>query len=88
MPPPMRRSGAPRSEAQALRAAIEAARSGLAALAACADRRSGRHARFQLAMLDDASLSEPAFAAIDAGAQADTAWSELGRRDRRLRGSG
>src|SRR5690349_4854499 len=66
--------GSPESEAQALRAAIEAASERLAALAGSSTGEAVDMLEFQLAMLADSSLSEPAFAAIDAGAPADTAW--------------
>ncbi len=69
-------SGLPVLEAQALRAAIEAAMERIAALAGASTGEAADMLEFQLAMLADASLSEPAFAAIDAGAQADTAWSD------------
>ena len=68
--------GSAAAEAQALRAAIEAASEQLAALAAAATGEAADMLEFQLAMLADESLSESAFAAIDAGLQADKAWSE------------
>jgi len=76
-------SGAPESEAHALRSAIGAARSDLKDLI---DRSTGDAAEileFQVAMLEDEVLAEPAFSAIVTGCTADHAWldamqSEIG----------
>lgn len=64
------------AEAQALRAAIEVASEQLAVLAAASTGEAADMLEFQLAMLADESLSESAFAAIDAGGPADRAWSD------------
>lgn len=64
------------AEAQALRAAIEEASRQLAVLAGSSTGEAADMLEFQLAMLADASLSENAFAAIDADAPADKAWSD------------
>ena len=67
-------SGAPESEADALRLAIRAARAELKDLI---DRSTGdapEILEFQIALLDDDALAEPAFAAIVAGCAADGAW--------------
>lgn len=68
--------GSAEAEAQALRTAIEAASEQLALLAGNASGEAADMLEFQIAMLADESLSEGAFAAIDAGAPADKAWSE------------
>jgi len=68
--------GTAAAEAQALRAAIEAASQHLAVLAGASTGEAADMLEFQLAMLADESLSESAFAAIDAGMPADRAWSE------------
>jgi phosphotransferase system enzyme I (PtsI) len=69
--------GSAAAEAQALRAAIEAASAQLAVLAGASTGEAADMLEFQLAMLADESLSESAFAAIDAGAAADKAWSDV-----------
>src|SRR5687767_6483014 len=67
--------GSAAAETDALKAAIEAALEQLAVLAAASTGDAADMLEFQLAMLADDSLSDPAFDAIGAGAQADTAWS-------------
>jgi phosphotransferase system enzyme I (PtsI) len=67
--------GSAAAETDALKAAIEAALEQLAVLAAASTGDAADMLEFQLAMLADDSLSGPAFDAIGAGAQADTAWS-------------
>ena len=67
-------SGTAESEADALRAALKAA---LADLEGLVERSSGDAAdilEFQVALLEDDVLAEPAFAAIGAGDAADHAW--------------
>ncbi|HEY6632849.1 MAG TPA: putative PEP-binding protein [Rhizobiaceae bacterium] len=68
--------GTAAAEAQALRAAIEAASEQLAVLAGASTGEAADMLEFQAAMLADVSLSESAFAAIDAGMPADRAWSD------------
>jgi phosphotransferase system enzyme I (PtsI) len=68
--------GSAAAEADALKAAIEAASGELAALAAASTGDAADMLEFQLAMLADDSLSGPAFEAIGAGAPADQAWSD------------
>jgi phosphotransferase system enzyme I (PtsI) len=68
--------GSAAAEAEALRAAIEAASEQLAELAVASTGEAADMLEFQLAMLADDSLSEPAFDAIDAGVPADEAWSD------------
>ncbi len=58
----------------ALTAAIDAAVTELEALAAGADADAAGMIAFQVAMLDDDALREPALAAIAAGSAADAAW--------------
>jgi phosphoenolpyruvate-protein phosphotransferase (PTS system enzyme I) len=67
--------GSVAAEIDALKAAIDAASEQLAVLAAASTGDAADMLEFQLAMLADDSLSGPAFDAIGAGAQADTAWS-------------
>lgn len=68
--------GSAAAETQALRTAIEAASGQLAVLAGASTGDAADMLEFQSAMLADESLSESAFAAIDAGAPADKAWSD------------
>jgi phosphotransferase system enzyme I (PtsI) len=63
-------------EAAALRKAMAAAAAELAALAADAGEPAAGILGFQLALLEDDALSEPAFAAIAAGAAADVGWRQ------------
>ncbi len=67
-------SGDPGDEAAALRTAMAAAAAELAVLAASAPVDAAEILGFQLALLDDDALSEPAFAAIAADTPADIAW--------------
>jgi phosphotransferase system enzyme I (PtsI) len=69
-----RGGGAPAGEAEALRNAIARALGQLANLAARADGDGADILAFQIAMLEDEALAEPAFAAIGARAAADCAW--------------
>jgi phosphotransferase system enzyme I (PtsI) len=69
-----RNSGDPVAEAQALRRAIAAALSDLSDLAANAEGDGAEILAFQIAMLEDDTLAEPAFAIIAAGASADQGW--------------
>lgn len=68
--------GSAAAEALALETAIETASKQLAALISGSTGEAADMLEFQLAMLADGSLSEPAFAAIEAGARADEAWSD------------
>jgi len=68
--------GSPAAEAEALNAAIAAASKRLAMLAAVSNGEAADMLEFQLAMLNDNSLSGPAFDAIKKGIPADTAWSD------------
>ena len=69
-----RRSGNHDEERRALEAALQQAISAVAALAEQAD--SDGILDFQVAMLEDSALSEPAFVKIAAGVDAATAWAE------------
>lgn len=69
-------SGDPAMEAQALKAAIARAGEELSALIAEGDEMGGEVLGFQLAILEDSELTDPAFAAIKAGAPADQAWRD------------
>ena len=62
------------AEATSLRGAIAAARFQLAELARRAPGEGADILEFQIAMLEDETLSEPAFAAIAAGSAAEQAW--------------
>ena len=66
--------GEPSAEAQALRSAIAAALGQLGDLAAKAGRDGADILAFQIAMLEDETLSKSAFGAIGAGVTADLAW--------------
>ena len=66
--------GNPVAEAQALHRAIAAALSELSDLAANAEGDGAEILAFQIAMLEDDTLAEPAFAMIAAGASADQGW--------------
>jgi phosphoenolpyruvate-protein phosphotransferase (PTS system enzyme I) len=70
----IRGAGEPVAEAQALRDAIAAALEQLWDLAANARSDGADILAFQIAMLEDETLSETAFAAIGAGVTADRAW--------------
>src|SRR5437016_5596480 len=67
-------TGDPDDEAASLRAAMKAAARELTALAASAAADAAAILGFQLALLDDDALSEPAFSAITGNAPADVAW--------------
>lgn len=72
-----RRSGGdPAAEAQALHRAIAAALSELSDLAADSEGDGAEILAFQIAMLEDNALAEPAFAMIAAGESADQGWRE------------
>lgn len=71
-----RTSGSPAEEQAALEAAIAAALTELAALAAQAGGEGAEILEFQTAMLEDEALREPALDAIAAGTAADAAWAE------------
>lgn len=62
------------AEAALLRAALVTARDQLAELAAAASEEAAEILSFQVALLEDPVLAEPAFAAIAKGAAADLAW--------------
>jgi phosphotransferase system enzyme I (PtsI) len=69
-------AGTPAQERAALTAAIEAAVTDLAALAAQAGGDAAEILEFQVAMLEDEALRDPALPAIAAGTPADLAWAE------------
>lgn len=71
-----RTPGTPAEEARALDAAIAAAAAQIAALVAREADQAADILSFQVALLDDPALAEPAHAAIAAGAAADAAWRE------------
>ena len=62
------------AEAKALKAAIAAATEDLSQLAARAEGAGADIIAFQIAMLEDESLAEPAFADIESGLGADESW--------------
>ena len=66
--------GNPHEEAEALRAAIAHASARIGKLIAAASEESAAILEFQLAMLEDKTLTEPAFAAIAEGTAAGDAW--------------
>lgn len=68
-------SGDPVTEANRLRAALARAAIDLGALMERSDEESAAILEFQVAMIEDDSLSEPAFAAIESGTDAATAWN-------------
>ena len=70
-----RRAGTATEEELALRAALATTHSQIEALAVAAGGDAADILEFQLALLEDESLLEPAFAAVAAGAAADAAWS-------------
>lgn len=70
----LRGAGEPAAEAAALRAAIASALEQLGGLAANARSDGAEILAFQIAMLEDETLSEAAFGAIAAGAPADRGW--------------
>jgi phosphotransferase system enzyme I (PtsI) len=69
-------SGVAETEADRLRAALSDAAGSITALMQVADEEAAGILEFQIAMLDDESLAEPALAAIAAGANAADAWSD------------
>jgi phosphotransferase system enzyme I (PtsI) len=71
-----REAGPPETEAAALTAAIDAAIADLAALAAQQGGAAAELVAFQMAMLEDAALRDPALAAIAQGVPAERAWAE------------
>ena len=73
-PPGRRRRGG--DEAAALRAAVAATSRQIAAISRDEGDDAAAILEFQLALLDDDTLLEPAFAAIAAGAAADVAWAD------------
>ena len=68
--------GSAAAETKALKAAIEAASEQLTKLAAASTGEAADMLEFQLAMLADDSLSNPAFESIRTGATADNAWHD------------
>ena len=66
--------GSPKAEAEALRAALAHATARIGTLSLTASEESKAILEFQLAMLDDKTLTEPAFAAISEGTAANDAW--------------
>ncbi len=68
--------GAPEAERSALQQAIDTASAALSGLIAAADGEAADILEFQLAMIEDAALTGPAFAAIGQGSSADVAWTE------------
>ena len=66
--------GSPHAEAEALHAALARATARIGTLMTTASEESAEILEFQLAMLDDKALTEPAFAAIAEGASAYDAW--------------
>jgi phosphotransferase system enzyme I (PtsI) len=71
-----RSAGTPDQERAALGAAIEAAVADLAALAEQAGGDAADILEFQIAMLEDDALRDPALSAIAAGTAAEQAWAE------------
>jgi phosphoenolpyruvate-protein phosphotransferase (PTS system enzyme I) len=69
-----RRPGAPAQERAALEQAIAASVAELASLAATSGGEAAEMLEFQIAMLEDEALREPALAAIAGGVAADLAW--------------
>ena len=67
-------TGNAESEALQLRRAIAAATGDIEALAACSESQAAEILGFQRALLHDATLCEPAYAAISSGMPADRAW--------------
>src|SRR5436305_11665790 len=70
-----RRNGGAEAEATVLKAAIAQAAGQIAQLMQASGGDSADILEFQLAMLEDEALAEPAFAAITAGADAAAAWN-------------
>jgi phosphoenolpyruvate-protein phosphotransferase (PTS system enzyme I) len=74
-------SGAPESEADALRSAIRAARADLRDLVERSTGDAAEILEFQVALLEDDVLAEPAFSAIVVGHAADHAWLDAIQRE-------
>lgn len=70
-----RTTGTVQEETAAIRATLETAERQLAALANAAGGEAAEILEFQIALLTDDDFLEPIFAAIEAGRQADIAWS-------------
>lgn len=70
-----RQAGAPGDERAVLEAAIDAATADLASLIASAQTDGADILEFQVAMLEDEALREPALVSIAGGTEASTAWS-------------
>ncbi|MEQ8967989.1 MAG: putative PEP-binding protein [Azospirillaceae bacterium] len=68
-------AGTPAEERAALDAALAAASERIADLAGDADAMGGEILEFQLALLEDSALSDPAYTMIDDGAPAPDAWA-------------
>jgi phosphotransferase system enzyme I (PtsI) len=68
--------GSVEAESSALRAAITAAVEDIGVLIATASTEAAGILEFQIAMLEDDALSDPAFNAISTSVQADTAWAK------------
>lgn len=73
---PRRVAGDPATERAALEAALDEAMTALGELIAAHTGEAADMLEFQLALATDETLSEPAFAAIAAGAAADVAWTD------------
>jgi phosphoenolpyruvate-protein phosphotransferase (PTS system enzyme I) len=71
-----RRAGSPDTEREVLRHAIAQAAEDLAALMARVEGEAQDMLGFQLAMLEDDALSQPAFSAIQSGVGAHVAWAD------------
>ena len=67
-------AGTPDEERAKLEAAIAAARGDLESLVAASDETGGEILEFQLALVEDPELVEPAYASLAEGASAATAW--------------
>jgi phosphotransferase system enzyme I (PtsI) len=72
-----RKPGSSHEEESAVRAALAATNSQIAALADAIGGDAAEILEFQLALLEDESLLEPIFAAIAGGVSADRAWSQV-----------
>jgi phosphoenolpyruvate-protein phosphotransferase (PTS system enzyme I) len=71
-----RPSGSPAIEQRDLAAAVKTAAAAVAALAERMDGEAAEILEFQVAMLEDASLIDPALTLIDEGSDAASAWSD------------
>lgn len=69
-------SDSPATEVERLRSALARSAVGIAELMAKSDDESAAILEFQIAMIEDDNLSEPAFSAIENGIDAATAWSD------------